>query len=157
MANFDWHAEITDLTGLALLDRAPESEGIDLKAVRLYRLNRMRSQMVKYSLDAVIISDPVNIRYVTSTGTRNMQVFTARNTSTRSVLLTATRSIMFEFAGCLHLVKGYETIDEVRTAKSVTFTSSGPKIQYKEKKWTEEMTDLVRDVGKRDWLLAWSI
>jgi hypothetical protein len=38
MANFDWHAERSDLAGIALLDRAPESEGIDLKAVRLYRL-----------------------------------------------------------------------------------------------------------------------
>ncbi|PSK34230.1 Ribosome assembly protein 1 [Elsinoe australis] len=34
MANFDWHAERTDLSGMALLDRAPESEGIDLKEVR---------------------------------------------------------------------------------------------------------------------------
>ncbi|KAJ4265499.1 hypothetical protein NW762_004788 [Fusarium torreyae] len=138
MANLDWHAEITDLSDLALLDRSPESEGIDLKAVRLYRLNRMRSQTVKYGFDAVIISDPVHIRYVT--GTRNMQVFIARN--------TPTRSIMFECAGCLHLVKGYETIDQVRTAKSVTFTN-------KEKKGAEEMADLVRDiVGKRDMTLG---
>ena len=36
MAEFDWHAERSDLAGLAQLDRAPESEGIDLAAVRLY-------------------------------------------------------------------------------------------------------------------------
>ncbi|KAG7414844.1 hypothetical protein LZL87_007559 [Fusarium oxysporum] len=149
MANFDWHAERTDLSDLALLDRAPESEGIDLKAVRLYRLDRTRSQMVKYGLDAAIISDPVNIRYVT--GTRNMQVFTARNPPTRYLLLTATRSIMFEFAGCLHLAQGYETVDEVRAAKSVTFTSSGPKIHDKERKWAQEMADLVESfIGKRN-------
>ena len=72
MANFDWHAERADLSGLALLDRAPESEGIDLKAVRLYRQARVRSEMAKYDIDAVILSDPINIRY--ATGTRNMQV-----------------------------------------------------------------------------------
>lgn len=72
MANFDWHAERTDLSGISLLDRAPESEGIDLKQVRLYRQGRLRDQMVKYGVDAVILSDPVNIRY--ATGTRNMQV-----------------------------------------------------------------------------------
>ena len=72
MANFDWHAERTDLSGIALLDRAPESEGIDLRQVRAYRQGRLREQMVKYGVDAVILSDPVNIRY--ATGTRNMQV-----------------------------------------------------------------------------------
>lgn len=72
MGSFDWHAERTDLSGIALLDRAPESEGIDLKQVRLYRQGRLREQMVKYGVDAVILSDPVNIRY--ATGTRNMQV-----------------------------------------------------------------------------------
>lgn len=70
MANFDWHAERTDLSGIALLDRAPESEGIDLKQVRLYRQRRVREQMAKYGVDAVILSDPINIRY--ATGTRNM-------------------------------------------------------------------------------------
>ncbi|KAF5701715.1 peptidase yqhT [Fusarium mundagurra] len=149
MANFDWHAERTDLSDLALLYRAPESEGIDLKAVPPYRLDRTRSQMVKYGLDAIIISDSFNIRYVTST--QNMQVFTARNPPTRYILLTTTRSIMFEFAGCLHLAQGYETADDVRTAKSVTFTSSGPMIHDKERKWAQEMADLVESlVGKRN-------
>lgn len=67
MANFDWHADRTDLSVLALLGRAPENEGIDLKAVRLYRLDRTRNQMVKYGLGAAIISDPVNILYVAGT------------------------------------------------------------------------------------------
>ena len=35
MTMFDWHAERSDLSGIALLDRAPESDGIDLAAVRL--------------------------------------------------------------------------------------------------------------------------
>ncbi|KAF5964601.1 putative peptidase yqhT [Fusarium bulbicola] len=58
---------------------------------------------------------------------------------------------MFEFAGCLHLAQGYETVDEVRTAKSVTFTNSGPKIHGKERKWAQEMADLVGSLaGKRN-------
>ncbi|KAF4981569.1 hypothetical protein FDECE_17674, partial [Fusarium decemcellulare] len=81
MANFDWYAERTDLFELAFLDRAPESERIDLKAVRLYRLGRLRDQMAKYGLDAAMLSDSVNIRH--ATGTRNMQVFTIRNPPTR--------------------------------------------------------------------------
>ncbi|KAF5630613.1 peptidase yqhT [Fusarium tjaetaba] len=106
--------------------------------------------MVKYGLEAAIISDRVNIHYVT--GTRNLQVFIARNPPTRYLFLMATRSIMFEFTGCLltHLAQGHETVDEVRTAKSVTFTSSGPKIHYRERKWAQEMVDMIESiVGKR--------
>ena len=144
MANFDWHAERTDLAGIALLDRAPESEGIDLKAVRLYRLNRVRQQMANYNVDALILSDPINIRYVT--GARNMQVFCQRNAPSRYLLLTARRSILFEFTGCLHLGKGFETIDEVRPSKTASFVAAGPQIVQREKSWAIEMADLISEL-----------
>ncbi|KAM0490552.1 hypothetical protein ACHAP8_011457 [Fusarium lateritium] len=144
MANFDWHAERTDLSGIALLDRAPESEGIDLKQVRLYRQGRLRDQMMKYSVDAVILSDPVNIRY--ATGTRNMQVFSMRNAPSRYLLLTAKRSILFEFTGCSHLADGYETVDEVRVAKTASFVAAGPNIEEREKAWAMEMAELISQI-----------
>ena len=149
MGNFDWHAERTDLTGLALLDRAPESEGIDLQAVRLYRLGRVRSQMAQSGVDAVILSDPINIRY--ATGTRNMLVYSMRNAPSRYLLLTANRSIMFEFTGALHLADGYDTVDEVRPAKTASFVAAGPNIDEKEKTWAAEMAQLVTElVGKQN-------
>ncbi|KNB18166.1 hypothetical protein FOXG_15792 [Fusarium oxysporum f. sp. lycopersici 4287] len=144
MANFDWHAERTDLSGIALLDRAPESEGIDLKQVRLYRQGRLREQMVKYGVDAVILSDPVNIRY--ATGTRNMQIFSMRNAPSRYLLLTAKRSILFEFTGCSHLADGYETVDEVRAAKTASFVAAGPKIEEREKAWALDMAELISQI-----------
>lgn len=141
MATLDWHSERTDLSGLALLDRAPESEGIDLRAVRLYRLGRVRSQMEKYGIDALILSDPINIRY--ATGSRNMQVFSMRNAPSRYLLLTANRSILFEFTGCLHLGQGYETIDEVRPSKTASFVAAGPKIEERELLWAKDMGELI--------------
>jgi Xaa-Pro aminopeptidase len=147
MANYDWHAERSDLSGIALLDRAPESEGIDLSAVRLYRLAQVRSEMAKYGVDAVILSDPINIRY--ATGTRNMQVFSQRNAPSRYLLLTADRSILFEFTGCLHLADGFETVDEVRPSKTASFVAAGPDIARREKAWAADMADLIGElVGK---------
>ncbi|MBO9419636.1 aminopeptidase P family protein [Labrenzia sp. R4_2] len=145
MANFDWHAERSDLDGIALLDRTPEGEGIDLKAVRLYRLGRVREQMAHFGVDAVILSDPINIRY--ATGARNMQVFCQRNAPSRYLLLTAARSILFEFTGCLHLGEGLETIDEVRPAKTASFVAAGPGIQAREKAWALEMADLIKELA----------
>ena len=147
MANFDWHAERSDLSGIVLLDRAPESEGIDLKAVRAYRLGRVRAEMAKRDIAAVILSDPINIRY--ATGTRNMQVFSMRNAPSRYLLLTAEKSILFEFTGCLHLADGFETVDEVRPTRTASFVAAGPATAEREKVWAAEMADLITSlVGK---------
>ena len=145
MTMFDWHAERSDLSGIALLDRAPESDGIDLAAVRLYRQGRVRGEMEKRGIDAVLLSDPVNIRY--ATGTRNMQVFSQRNGPARYLLLTASRSILFEFTGCEHLAKGFETVDEVRPALTASFVAAGPDIAGRERRWAREMADLVRELS----------
>ncbi len=147
MAELDWHAERGDLADLAQLDRAPESAGVDLKAVRAYRQARVRAEMAERGIAAVILSDPVNIRY--ATGTRNMQVFSMRNQPSRHLLLTADRSILFEFTGCLHLAEGFETVDEVRPALTASFVAAGPHIAGRERQWAAEMADLIRSlVGK---------
>ncbi|PHP68114.1 peptidase M24 [Zhengella mangrovi] len=147
MTILDWHAGRSDLSDIALLDRAPESEGIDLKAVRLYRQGRVRAEMARRGIDAVILSDPVNIRY--ATGTRNMQIFSQRNGPARYLLLTADRSILFEFTGCEHLADGYETVDEVRPARTASFVAAGPDIAARERAWAHEMAGLVTQLCGR--------
>ena len=141
MKNIDWHSNRSDLSQLVLLYRAPESDGIDLAAVRRYRQDRLRHEMALRGVDAVILSDPVNIRY--ATGTRNMQVFSMRNAPSRYLLLTKIKSILFEFTGCTHLGEGFETIDEVRPARTASFCAAGPDIHDREKSWAREMSDSI--------------
>lgn len=141
MKNIDWHCNRSDLSQLVLLDRAPESDGIDLAAVRRYRQDRLRHEMALRGVDAVILSDPVNIRY--ATGTRNMQVFSMRNAPSRYLLLTKIKSILFEFTGCTHLGEGFETVDEVRPARTASFCAAGPDIHDREKSWAREMNDSI--------------
>ena len=144
MKIMDWHA---DRSGIALLDRAPESDGIDLRAVRRYRQQRVRSEMAKRNIAAVILSDPINIRY--ATGTRNMQIFSQRNAAARYLLLTMDRSILFEFTGCHHLAEGFETIDEVRPAMTASFVAAGPAIAQREQAWARDMAaTIIELVGK---------
>lgn len=148
MTTLDWHAERSDLNDIQLLDQAPESLGIDLSAVRLYRLGRVRAEMHKRAIDALVISDPVNIRY--ATGTRNMQIFCARNAPSRYLLVTAKRTILFEFTGCEHLAAGYETIDEVRPSMTASFVAAGSDIANREKAWAAEMVATISElVGPR--------
>lgn len=131
-----------------LIELAPESVGIDLKAVRAYRLNRVREQMKRYHLNVLILSDAVNIRY--ATGARNMQVFSSRNAPARYLLLTENRSILFEFTGCQHLANGLETIDEVRPAETASFVAAGPHIREREVLWTQKMISLMRELVGSD-------
>lgn len=144
MTELDWHADRGDHEGLALLDLEPQSTDIDMVAVRGYRLGRVRAEMEKRGIGALIISDPVNIRY--SCGARNMQVFCARNSPSRYLLVTTNKTILFEFTGCEHLADGLETIDEVRPATTASFVAAGPDIARREKVWAENMLDLVTEL-----------
>lgn len=147
MPEFDWHAERSDLPSLRQLDREPEGGDIDMRGVQLYRLESVRREMKARGIDALILCDSVNIRY--ATGTRNMQVFTMRNAPSRYLVLTASKSILFEFAGCEHLAFGCPTIDEVRPAKTVSFVAAGARIAEREKTWAAEIADLLAElVGK---------
>lgn len=148
MAELDWHAERADLDGIAQLDREPVDQNIDMVSVRGYRLGRVREQMRLLDVDALVLSDPVNIRY--ATGARNMQVFSMRNAPSRYLLLTQDHSRLYEFTGCLHLAKDLETIDEIRPAKTASFVAAGPFIGAMERSWAREMADEVeRLVGAR--------
>lgn len=146
MTNLDWHAFQggRELTWLQLLDAAPESAGIDLVAVRRYRRDQVRREMEAREISALILSDPVNIRY--ATGSRNMQIFTARNTPSRYLLLTPEHSILFEFTGCEHLSAGLETIDEVRPALTASFVAAGSAVEEREIQWATAMAAAIRDL-----------
>lgn len=144
MTTLEWHADRSDLSDLRLLDRSPESEGIDLRAVRQYRLSRVRAEMRKREIGALILCDPVNVRY--ATGTRNMQVYTARNASSRYLLVTDARTILYEYATCLHLADGYDTVDEVRPALSATYKAAGPDIAERERRWASEMWATITEL-----------
>ena len=130
--------------GFALLDTAPESQGIDLRKVRAYRMQRVRNEMIAQNIQALILSDPVNIRY--TTGARNMQVFCQRNTPSRYLLLTLDRAILYEFTGCHHLVDALETVDEVRTANTASFVAAGPAIAEREIQWAEQMAATIKEL-----------
>jgi Xaa-Pro aminopeptidase len=144
MLELDWHGDRGDLPDLATLDAAPEDDGIDHVAVRAWRLGRVRDQMRMRGIGALILSDPVSIRY--ATGARNMQVFTARNQPSRYLVLTESRAILFEFTGCAHLADGLETIDEVRPARTASYVAAGEDIAARERLWAAETAALLREL-----------
>ncbi|MEM5370176.1 Xaa-Pro peptidase family protein [Paraburkholderia azotifigens] len=144
MTTLDWHRERHDPGELQSLDRTMHGSDIDLVSVRAYRLGRVRAEMRKRDIAALIICDPVNIRY--ATGARNMQIFCARNTPSRYLIVTETRTILFEFTGCEHLADGLETIDEVRPSSTASFVAAGPAIAARETAWAAGMAATLTEL-----------
>src|SRR5690606_8872849 len=78
---------------------------------------------------------------------RNMQLWTLRSPARYAFLATQGPLVMFEFAGCRHLLDGVETIDEVRTATGGFYFTSGPRLAEKAGRWAAEIADLVTAHG----------
>jgi Xaa-Pro aminopeptidase len=141
--NLDWHGDRSDLSGLTLLDQMAAPEPIDLRAVRGYRLARVRDQMARYGLDACVLVDPVNIRY--ATGARNMQVFHSRNPARYLFVPQSGPVVLHEFVGCAHLAEGLETVDEVRPAITASYVAAGDAIAGVERSWAQQVAGLLRE------------
>ncbi len=126
-----------------MLDQLEVDEPIDLEAVRAYRLGRVRAQMEAYSLDACLLLDPVNIRY--TTGSRNMQVFHARNPARYLFVPQSGPVVLHEFPGCAHLAAGLETIDEIRPAITASYVAAGDAVRDVETAWARQVAALIRE------------
>src|SRR5258708_422263 len=145
--NVDWHGAAAEHSYRFSIDNDPAVSEADLESVRQYRLQRVRAQMARLDIAACVLSDPVSVRYATDT--RNMQIFTARNTPSRYLLVTDKHSILYEFPGCMHLARGYSTITDIRPARTASFVSAGDRVYEQEALWAKEMAATIRElVGK---------
>ena len=123
-----------------------------LDSARSYRLRRLRDQMQLSDVDALLLYDPINIRYAFDSS--NMQVWTAHNAIRYGLIISGGPAILFEFKGCEHLANGLPGIDEVRTAISYMYMSHGDKAEIFLEDWANEITDLLHQYGTQKPCLA---
>jgi len=112
-----------------------------LVKARQYRLSRIRQQLLQHDCAAILLYDPVNIRYALDVS--NMQVWTAHNAIRYALVFADGPAIMFEFKGCHHLCDGFETIDEVRNSIAWIYMSAGDRVDERVTQWGAEIADLV--------------
>ncbi len=113
-----------------------------LATARAYRLGRFRAEMARRDVGALLLYDPINIRYAFDSS--NMQVWTAHNPMRYALILADGPAVMFEFKGCEHLNEGLPGIDEIRTAQGWMFMSHGDKAPAQVGDWADEIADLMR-------------
>jgi len=116
-----------------------------LKAARAYRLSRIRDQLKRHDCAAILLYDPVNIRYALDVS--NMQLWMTHNPSHYAVICAEGPAIDFEYKGSEHVAKGIETIDEIRPAISWFYFSAGNNLARRCDKWADEIADIVRQHG----------
>jgi Xaa-Pro aminopeptidase len=122
--------------------RSPIPHSTLVKA-RGYRKQRLIDQLHKHDCAAILLYDPVNIRYAFDVS--NMQLWMTHNASHYAILCADGHGIDFEWEGAEHVTNGLETIDEVRPAVTWFYFVAGPRIEERLRLWADEVADAVRE------------
>jgi Xaa-Pro aminopeptidase len=117
----------------------------DVAALRRDRLARVRERLAARDLAAILIADPINLRYATDSA--NMQVWCLHNPVRYAFVATAGPVVLFDFHGCGHLSAHLDLIDEVRPGIAWYYFSSGPRVVEHAGRWAAEIADLLRAHG----------
>ena len=118
---------------------------IDMRALRAYRLERVRAQLRARDYAGCLLYDPVNIRY--ATGSTNMSVWTLHNQVRYCYVPTEGPVTLFDFHNCEHLSAHLETVAEVRPATDWYYFGAGPRYAERAQRWADELADLITAHG----------
>ncbi len=117
---------------------------IDVPRLRAYRQNRLREAMKEQGLDAVILDEPLSIRY--ATGVRNCSLF-QMHIQAGYLFIPAEGPVVY-FDSEPGRVSGsqLETIDVIRDdILPVSYMFGGNRQQDWNKKWAQQMAMLVAE------------
>ena len=89
--------------------------------IQQHRLSRIRQRLELDDCAAIVLFDPVNIRY--ATGSRNMQVWTMHNVCRYTVIFANADTVMFELGSSAHLA--HDCCDDIRPSLSTDFLAVG--------------------------------
>lgn len=109
----------------------------------LERAQRTRQFMSSAGLAAMVIVDPINIFY--ATGTRNMELFTARTPARYLLVVEPGPMVLYEYVGCEHLAADSAVVTEVRAAEGLCQISSGGDVIGAAQRMAAEVASVVRD------------
>ncbi|MGI9287061.1 MAG: M24 family metallopeptidase [Pseudomonadales bacterium] len=116
-----------------------------LKKARAYRLQRVRQKLIDNDCPAILLYDPINIRYATDSS--NMQIWTLHNFARYALVFAEGPVILWEFHNCEHLLVDNELVDEIRHAVSWSYFGAGSRSDEKARRWANEIFNVVKQYG----------
>ena len=123
----------------------PPIESIDEAAIRAFRAERIRHELRRQDREAVLVVDPINLRY--ATGTRNMQVWTMHNIVRYALVFADGRTVLFDLATGRHLSAGLDSVSDIRTSISFDYMLVGDNAESMAKRWAAQIREALREHG----------
>jgi Xaa-Pro aminopeptidase len=120
---------------------APET----VRRARAYRKRRIIDQVAAHDCAALLMFDPVNIRYALDIS--NMQVWMLHNAWHYALVCADGHAVDFEYFGSLHVAQNLETVDEVRPAQAWYYFAAGPRVLEAVEPWADEIAEIVGERG----------
>ncbi len=131
--------------------RSPVPHSVLVKA-RDYRRQRMLDQVIKHDCAAILMYDPLNIRYTFDLS--NMQLWGTHNPFHYAMLFADSHSINFEYHSSEHLADGLATVRDIRPAKSWFYFSAGNRLNERVNAWADEIVEELKAHGGGNMRLA---
>ena len=137
---------------------------VDEAAVRAYRAERIRGELRRQDHEAVLVMDPINLRY--ATGSRNMQVWTMHNFCRYAIVFASGPSVLFDLATGRHLSAGLESVNDVRTSISFDYMLVGHNAEEMAQRFARQIDETLREHGctgntlavdRADTLMVWAL
>ncbi len=124
--------------------QAVDTEGmIDVPRMRRFRQNRLREQILAQGFDAIILIEPLSIRY--ATGVRNCTLFQMHIQAGYLFIPAEGPVVYFDTTPGQNTGAQLETIDEIRSdILPLSYMFAGSRHQEWAEHWAEQMDDLIR-------------
>ena len=130
----------------------PRIDSIDEPAIRAFRADRIRRVLRSQEREAVLVVDPVNLRY--ATGTRNMQVWTMHNIVRYALVFAHGPTVLFELPTGRHLSAGLESVSDIRPSIPFDYMLVADNAESMARRWAVQIHETLREHGCRTDILA---
>ncbi len=109
--------------------------------IQRHRRQQISRRLREADCEAVLLFDPVNIRY--ATGTRNMQVWTMHNLLRYALVFAEGEPVLFESPSSAHLAE--EFVDDIRPALSTDFMAVGFRGEEMALRWVDSVVSVLNE------------
>ena len=120
-------------------------DSIDETAIRAHRAERIRHELRRQDHEAVLVIDPINLRY--ATGTRNMQVWTMHNIVRYALVFAHGPTVLFDLATGRHLSAGLESVSDIRTSIPFDYMLVADNAEAMANRWARQIRETLREHG----------
>jgi len=125
---------------------------VNLDRVRLYRLERIRSELKKKDCAGALLFDQVNTRYATDS--TNMQIWCSHYETRCVFIATDGPVVLFDYANLPHLAEQLPTIDEYRVMPSFYYFAAAEHGHAMAAEFGNQIADLMNKHGHGNKRLA---